>query len=271
MNNSSGEHTGHATVLPGGLQVSQDGYTLDLKTPRITAGQETLLRFAINDDTGKAVTDYHMTHGKDLHLILASRDLNTFRHVHPTLGSDGTWSITVDLPAAGDYRVFADFTPAAKGANALTLGADLAVAGSYQPRDLPAQKATVEVDGYTVTVDGALTAGTMSELTLSVAKHGRPVTDLEPYLGAYGHLVALRSGDLAYLHVHPEGEPGDGTTRPGPDISFMAAAPSNGAYRLFLDFKHGGTVRTAAFTMHTSTPGTRSGTGQSNHSSAGHD
>ncbi|MGP4003455.1 hypothetical protein [Streptomyces sp. 8N706] len=268
MNNSSGKHTGHATALPGGLQVSQDGYTLDLKTPRITAGQETCLRFVIKDDTGKAVTDYTKTHGKDLHLILASHDLNTFRHVHPTLGSDGTWSIPVDLPAAGDYRVFADFTPAKKGADALTLGADLAVAGSYQPRDLPTQKTTAEVDGYTVTLDGALTAGSMSELTLSVAKDGTPVTDLEPYLGAYGHLVVLPSGDLAYLHVHPEGQPGDGTTRPGPDISFMATAPSNGAYRLFLDFKHEGTVRTAAFTMHTSTTGT--GTGHSDHSGAGH-
>jgi len=75
------------------------------------------------------------------------------------------------------------------------------------------------------------------------------VRDLQPYLGAYGHLVALRSGDLAYLHVHPGGEPGDGKTRPGPDISFTATAPSEGAYRLFLDFKHEGKVRTAAFTV----------------------
>ncbi|MGW2561530.1 hypothetical protein ACWCXB_20190 [Streptomyces sp. NPDC001514] len=250
-----GEHTEHAAALPKGLQVSQDGYTLDLKTPRITAGAETPLRFAIKDNTGKAVTGYAKAHGKDLHLILASRDLNTFRHLHPTLGPDGTWSTPVDLPAAGDYRVFADFTPARNGAKALTLGSDLAVAGPYQPQELPAQKATAEVDGYTVTLDGELTAGTTSDLKLSASRNGKPVTDLEPYLGAYGHLVALRSGDLAYLHVHPEGEPGDGTTKPGPDISFMATAPSNGTYRLFLDFKHEGTVRTAAFTVHTATPG----------------
>ncbi|MFM9662849.1 hypothetical protein ACKI2B_46205, partial [Streptomyces scabiei] len=79
----------------------------------------------------------------------------------------------------------------------------------------------------------------------------RPVTDLQPYLGAYGHLVALRSGDLAYLHVHPNGEPGDGTTRPGPTVSFTATAPSDGTYRLFLDFKHEGKVHTAAFTVRT--------------------
>jgi hypothetical protein len=75
------------------------------------------------------------------------------------------------------------------------------------------------------------------------------VTDLQSYLAAYGHLVALRQGDLAYLHVHPDGEPGDGRTEAGPDIVFHPPAPSAGSYRLFLDFKHGGVVRTAAFTV----------------------
>ncbi|MET8676151.1 hypothetical protein ABZW18_00730 [Streptomyces sp. NPDC004647] len=249
--NNGDQHTGQTPPLPGGLQISQDGYTLDLLTPRLPAGQETPLRFAIKDEAGKAVTDYAKAHDKELHLIVASRDLNTFRHLHPTRDADGTWSTPLYLPAAGDYRVFADFTPAKQGAKPLTLGADLAVAGTYQPQDLPAQQATAEVDGYTVTLDGTLAAGKMTGLTLSVAKDGKPVTDLEPYLGAYGHLVALRAGDLAYLHVHPEGEPGDGTTRPGPATSFMATAPTHGSYRLFLDFKHQGTVHTAAFTLPT--------------------
>jgi hypothetical protein len=82
-----------------------------------------------------------------------------------------------------------------------------------------------------------------------VAKGGKPLRDLQPYLGAYGHLVALRSGDPAYLHVHPNGEPGDGKTQPGPEVSFTATAPSAGTYRLFLDFQHKGEVRTAAFTV----------------------
>jgi hypothetical protein len=91
--------------------------------------------------------------------------------------------------------------------------------------------------------------GKASELTLAVAKDGKPVRDLQPYLGAYGHLVTLRSGDLPYLHVHPNGEPGDGKTQPGPEFSFTATAPSAGTYRLFLGFQHKGEVRTAAFTV----------------------
>lgn len=103
--------------------------------------------------------------------------------------------------------------------------------------------------GYEVTLDGELTPGEPADVTLRVTKDGEPVTDLQPYLGAYGHLVALRAGDLAYLHVHPNGEPGDGGTKPGPAISFTATAPTPGTYRLFLDFQHEGTVRTAQFTV----------------------
>ena len=89
-------------------------------------------------------------------------------------------------------------------------------------------------------------------LTLTVSRHGAPVTDLQPYLGAYGHLVTLREGDLAYLHVHPGGEPGDGQTKPGPDVEFGAEVPSAGRYHLYLDFRHDGVVRTAPFTLEAS-------------------
>ncbi|MCX4911117.1 hypothetical protein [Streptomyces sp. NBC_00878] len=233
----------------GGLQISENGYTLDLKTPRIEARQRTDLRFAIQDDKGRPVTSYQREHEKELHLIVASRDLVTYRHLHPTRAADGTWSIPVELPRAGGYRVFADFTPAGKGAENLTLGADLAASGPYEAQGLPAASATAKVDGYEVKLAGGLRPGAAGEVELNVSRDGKPVTDLQPYLGAYGHLVALRSGDLAYLHVHPNGEPGDGKTAPGPGISFTATAPSPGSYRLFLDFKHQGVVRTAAFTV----------------------
>ncbi|GHA23465.1 hypothetical protein [Streptomyces anthocyanicus] len=244
-----GGHGGHESTPPGGLQISEGGYTLDLATSRVTAGRRTELRFTVRDASGAAVTAYQREHDKELHLVLASRDLVTYRHLHPTRAADGTWSTPVDLPAAGGYRVFADFTPAGEGAENLTLGADLAASGRYEPARLPAPDGTARTDGYEVELDGSLRPGKASELKLKVSRDGRPVGDLQPYLGAYGHLVALRSGDLAYLHVHPNGEPGDGTTRPGPEVSFTATAPSAGTYRLFLDFRHGGEVHTAAFTV----------------------
>ncbi|WP_320773282.1 hypothetical protein [Streptomyces sp. CRN 30] len=270
-----GGHAGHESAPAGGLQMSEGGYTLDLATPRVTAGTRAELRFTVRDDEGRALTAYRPEHDRELHLIVASRDLNTYRHLHPARAADGTWSTPVNLPRAGGYRVFADFTPDREGAGNLTLGADLAVAGTYAPRELPAPGGTAEVDGYRVRLTGALRPDRAGELRLEVSRDGRPVTDLQPYLGAYGHLVALRSGDLAYLHVHPNGAPGDGTTESGPAVSFTATAPSAGTYRLFLDFRHGDEVHTAAFTVRaggTPTPGPSSSeaTGEDTHPDAGH-
>ncbi|NUT32737.1 MAG: hypothetical protein HOV79_06640 [Hamadaea sp.] len=239
-----------APQLPGGLQVAQDGYRLDLLTPSLTTGKAEPVRFRILGPDGAAVTAYTENHEKDLHLILVRRDLTGFQHLHPALGADGVWSLPVTVATAGQYRLLADFQPAARDKN-LTLGVDVPAPGTYGPQPLPAVSRTAQVDGYTVTLEGDLAPGTSSKVTLTVAKDGKPVTDLQPYLGAYGHLVALRSGDLAYLHVHPDGEPGDGRTQAGPQIVFYAEVPSAGAYRLFLDFQHEGVVRTAEFTLTT--------------------
>lgn len=243
-----------AAELPGGLTVSQDGYTLTLAQRQLPAAAKAPLQFQILGADGRPVTRYTTAHGKDLHLIAVRRDLTDFQHVHPRLAGDGTWSVPLDLTAAGVYRVFADFTPAGRQDN-LVLGADLSVAGDYRPQPLPPASRTAVVDGYTVTLDGTLEAGQQVKLTLSVSKDGQPVTDLQPYLEAYGHLVALRDRDLAYLHVHPAGSPEDGKTKSGPGITFYATAPSAGAYRLFLDFRHHDQVRTAAFIVTASQPG----------------
>ncbi|WP_431971661.1 hypothetical protein [Nocardia sp. bgisy134] len=249
-----GAHAGHddhaaGGGLPGGLQITQDGYTLALAEPIIGTG-EVDFRFRILGPDGAPVTRYDAIHDRDLHLIVARRELTGFWHVHPELDVDGTWAVTLNLPEAGAYRVFTDIAPHALG-KTITLGADLAVAGAYEPRPTPAAARTATVDGYEVTLDGDLVPGTGQLLTLTVRKDGQPVTDLQPYLAAYGHLVILRAGDLAYVHVHPNGEPGDGVTAPGPDITFHTAVPGPGTYRLFLDFQHGDVVRTAAFTLHT--------------------
>jgi hypothetical protein len=233
--------------VPAGLQVSEGGYTLALDAPTLPAGNAVPLTFRILDADGHAVSAFDVRHGEDLHLIAVRRDLSGYQHVHPEFSPDGTWRVPLDL-TPGTWRVLADFAPSADGENR-TLGADLAVAGGYAPARLPAPAATAEVDGYTVVLSGELTAGAESDLTLSVSRDGVPVTDLQPYLGAYGHLVALRAGDLAYLHVHPTDEPGGAAPAPGPHVGFATTPPSAGTYRLFLDFKHGDVVRTAAFTV----------------------
>lgn len=243
----AGAPAGHAEHAEAAGPSGEDRYTLQLEQSLAGTGPQVPLRFLIKDPSGAPVTDYTVSHEKELHLIVVRRDFTGYQHVHPIRDSAGTWSVPLNLSSAGVYRVFADFVPA--GGEAVTLGADLHVAGRYDPQPLPPPSTTATVDGYTVTLSGEPTAGAASELALSVTRGGAPVTDLQPYLGAYGHLVALRAEDLAYLHVHPMGEPGDGVTPAGPEIRFHTAFPSAGSYRLYLDFKHQDTVHTAEFTV----------------------
>jgi hypothetical protein len=241
-----------AADQPGGLASSRGGYTLTPTDSTLTPGTTEDFSFQITGPDGAPVTAFDVEHDKQMHLIVVRRDTTGFQHVHPEMAADGTWSVPLTLPMGGSYRAFADFTPT--GGEGTTLGVDLSAPGSFEP--VPHQPSrTAVVDGYEVQLTGDLIAGQASPVTLTVRKDGQPVSDLQPYLAAYGHLVALREGDLAYLHVHPEGAPGDGRTPAGPEIEFIAEVPSAGNYRLFLDFQHGDTVRTAEFTAATSGTG----------------
>jgi hypothetical protein len=229
---------------PGGLASSRDGYTLVPADPSPAPGEP--FSFTVTGPDGAPVTGFDVEHEERMHLVVVRRDTTGFQHVHPELAPDGTWSVPLALPAGGSYRAFADFTPA--GGEPLVLGVDLSVPGPYEPV-AHAPSRTARVDGYTVELTGDLVPGRASPVAVTVSRDGAPVTDLQPYLGARGHLVALREGDLAHLHVHPDGAPGAA----GPRIEFVAEVPSAGTYRLFLDFRHGDVVRTAEFTVPTGT------------------
>jgi hypothetical protein len=234
-------HTGHTSRL-------HIEYTLVPETQRLAADVATEFRFRIMQPDSTPLTSFAEIHEKQVHLIVVRRDLTGYWHLHPQADGDGLWTVPLPALEPGDYRVFADFSPAEAG-ESFTVSADLAVDGDGAARELPAPLARFEIEDYEVGLAGALVPGQPSRLAFSVRHAGQPVTDLQPYLGAYGHLVAVRAADLAYVHVHPDGSPGDGATAPGPDVTFHAHVADTGAYRLFLDFKHGDTVRTAEFTL----------------------
>jgi hypothetical protein len=233
-------HGSEMTVMPvRGLAVAAGGARLVLDTPAARRGHAAQLRFRIVDDRGRALRDFDVEHTKRMHLIVVRRDLTGFQHLHPTMAADGTWTTPLRIPDAGSYRVFADFS---RHEEPQTLATDLRVDGAAELQALPAP-ATVAVSdgGYAVRlVEGAASAGEEAHLRFAITQDGRTVRT-EPYLGAGGHLVALREGDLAFLHVHPTGD--EHSTQ------FDATFPTAGAYRLFLQFKVGGTVQTVAFTQ----------------------
>jgi hypothetical protein len=220
-----------------GLAVSEKGLTLELARRSAPRGTPFELAFRILDRSGQTVRDFDVEHTKRMHFIVVRRDMTGFQHLHPTENPDGTWSVPVTLPDAGSYRVFADFSVDDKP---YTLAAEETVDGPVRSQALPAPVRSVDVDGLRVALtEGATEAGAESELAFTVTRNGTPVA-IRDNLGAKGHLVALRQGDLAFLHVHPDEN----------SLKFMATFPTAGNYRLFLQFKtDDGRLHTAAFTQ----------------------
>jgi hypothetical protein len=215
-----------------GLAVAEDDLRLVVATPELARGRDQELRFRVVDTGGETVRDFDVEHTKRMHLIVARRDLTGFQHLHPRQRADGSWTTDLRVKDAGSYRMFADFSHDSKP---VTLAADLRVDGPADLQPLPAPSTTATSDGgYDVRLDRD-----GERLRFTVTRDGRPV-HTQPYLGAGGHLVALREGDLAFLHVHPAED--NSTT-------FDVEYPTPGRYRLFLQFQVEGQVNTVAFTQ----------------------
>lgn len=220
------------------------GAVLDVLDQRPAAGTTTVA-FRVRAADGAPLAEY----GADPRLVAVRADLTGYQLVRPEPAPDGTWRAPLAL-TPGSWRLVADTGPAdgdgAAGRPSATGG--LQVAGGFDPQPLPAPSAVAQVDGYTVVLTGELTAGAPAELAFGVSRDGVPVRDLQPHLGGYGHLVGLREGSLDHLRGSSLASPGV-EPAPGPLLAFAATAPSAGTYRLFLDFRHGDAVHTAAFTV----------------------
>lgn len=228
--------------LPGGLSIAADGYRLVPQQIRFDRGTPQPFSYEIRTLDGRVVTAFEETHGKLSHLIVVRRDLTHFQHLHPELSQDGAWSQDISFSSAGVYRAFVDVRI---DGHPTTLGTDLFVPGDFQVGSRPASTRVAESDGYEVTLTPE-TVPTGDEVSLEFTVHNEAGqrAELHEYLEAMGHLVALREGDLGYLHVHPEE-----TAPESGVIRFRGEFPTAGRYRLFLQAKPEGTLITTPFDL----------------------
>lgn len=230
-----------------GVSLEQDGFLLGPITAPTRVGDKGELSFQLSGPDQKPLTGYEKSHEKDLHLIVVRSDGSEFHHVHPNTNGQGGWSIPWQWNKAGTYRVFADFLPTQSGKQ-VTLTRTVEVPGAVESVLTHQDTTSTEIDGFQVTVKGNLTTHTDSMLSFNISKSGEPVRALQPYLGAFGHLVALREGDLAYLHAHPTSQASSNALS-GPEITFMTEVPTPGTYLLYLEFQIAGVAHTAPLVL----------------------
>jgi hypothetical protein len=221
---------------PTGLAVAQGGFRLVALQTRLVARKAQRFAFRILDERGRPLRSYDVAHARRMHVVVVRRDLAGFQHVHPTLQRDGTWSVRLGALGPGAHRAFADFSTAGEKR---VLGTDLFVSGQAPLRRVPPPTRGTVTGPYRVFLNSTQpSAGEPVTLRFGVRRELARVL-LEPYLGARGHLVVLREGDLAYLHVHADADA----------LAFETTFPSPGRYRAFLEFAAGGRVHTAPFTI----------------------
>lgn len=232
------DHAGHGTHAAAATIVFSTG------EPAPTAGEPITLRFHL-EEAGQAVTALEPTHEKLMHLILVRDALDEFLHVHPDIAADGTASVELTLPTAGLYHMYVDYKPA--GGSPATAKATVTTRDAVEAQPELVVNAPGVVSTNDLTADIAVTPTASGEsrtimFRLNDRTTGEPVQDLQPYLGAMGHLVVIRAATKDYIHAHPES-----SSDQKHEVSFEAHAAAAGLYAGWGQFQRLGEVQTVPF------------------------
>jgi hypothetical protein len=248
----------------------------DTTPPRVHAGANARWHFGIrHPGTGEPVKSLELVHERPYHLFVISQNMEHFQHIHPEQQADASWAIDVTLPKPGYYTLLSDFLPTG-GASQL-ISRPLVTAG--YTGTLAGDGARLVADTSPLKVVGDITArvsfdpptfaaGLYGHLIfhLTDTTTGRPITDLQTYLGAFGHSLIMSEDMLDYVHSHSldilAADDDDGVPqfvippgadleklRGGPDVTFDGLMPKPGRYRAWTQFRRNDTIHTFTTTF----------------------
>jgi hypothetical protein len=212
------------------------------------AKEQIPISLLIKDSSNQPITSFETVHEKKMHLFIVSKDLAYFAHIHPTYKENGLFEFTASFPSSGEYKLISEFTP--KGGGDSSVEDHWLQVEGEEGKAVPLvtdKKLTHTMNGKKVALSfDQLIAGKTVHLTFSIkeAKTNKPIKDLQPYLGALGHTVAMSADAEKYLHIHPMTTDGN-----GPEVTFMTIFPEKGIYKIWGQFKHKGKVFTVPFVI----------------------
>ena len=223
-------------------------------------------------------------HGKLMHLfMLREPGLDALAHLHPVARAAPGIDFDVEVPPlpAGRYRVYGDIVHESGYTQTLVSAVDLAGDGVRAGTATDAddswflggenpQAARVSSNlGDAARLEWErgetpIAAGVERDLRFSVKDATGAVLSVEPYMGMAAHLVIASLDGSVFAHLHPSGSismaamqrftdpagvgPHAGHAMPlDGRVAIPYAFPKAGGYRLFVQVKRGGVVRTSAF------------------------
>lgn len=229
----------------GHKQSASVQWTFSPKQPE--AGKSTAIQLSVTDAHGQPVQSFALNHEKEIHLIAVSSDLSEFQHLHPADEGAGRFTVDTVFPKSGSYKLYADFIPAGGAHQVAQTEVEVGGKPAAAVPLVPDKQLVQTAAGTRVSLQaGPLAAGQETSLAFSFkdAQTGKPVQDMEPYLGAAGHVVIISSDLRHYLHVHPK----EGQTA-GPEATFETAFPAPGLYKVWGQFQRHGDNFAASFTI----------------------
>lgn len=231
-------------------------------SPALEAGKASVLSFtpSIKGNESEMVP-LDIQHDKKMHLIVVSKDLSYFDHIHPEFQPNGAYSINVlakgvdytngkfrnetKFEQGGDYALFADYVPT--GANHQLERIEVAVSGApYKSQTYATPKTVSITDGYEISLvpeGGKFFSEGTTHIAAIVRKDGKevPADSFENYLAAKAHVVVISEDTQNYLHVHPEVVDGR--------LDLHTTFGKTGIFRGWLQFQTNGQVHTADFVI----------------------
>ncbi|OBZ11263.1 hypothetical protein [Bacillus sp. FJAT-26390] len=240
----------HRHAGPAMESAAEKGVRMQLSWPQgePAAGESSLLALTVVNGRGATVNDFDISNEKLLHLIVVSKDLQQFQHVHPAYKGDGLFELPIAFPSGGGYKLYADFLP--KGMNELTRMGEVEVQGAAAAPSIlkPSESLVAHVDGMKVELAFAekpvpQTAMNMT-YTFTDEQTGEPIEDLELYLGAVGHVVAIDQKTEQFIHIHPLN-----WASSGPQAVFGVSFPAGGLYKIWGQFQRNGQTLIVPFVI----------------------
>lgn len=228
-----------------------------------------ILRFTIDPTVSpqRAWIPLIPDHGKLIHFFLVKKDgLGAFAHLHPLATDSLTFETPLPFLPAGAYFVFADVVHENGFAETLVQSVTLAEAPpmAWKPGDADdalfvgngVRSPSRFDDGSTLAWDGAggaHVAGADARLHFTLRDARGAAMPVEPYMGMQAHAAVVRDDGTVFEHLHPMGTtpaigaaPMDMGELPG-EFEFPWAFPKAGRYRVWVQIRVHGAVRSAAF------------------------
>jgi hypothetical protein len=205
----------------------------------------------VTDSDGAPVTKFTEDMTKLMHLIVVSKDLSVFQHVHPEHAAGNAFRAVLEFPSAGPYLLTTEFPP--NKANITINKQWITVVGDRESDEGLSVDQTWEkqVNGVNVTLSASpaiteIKAGQMVMLLYRFvdAKTGNPIKEIEPFLGTSGHCVILNRSADQYVHAHAmEAMSG------GANVMFHTVLPAKGIYKLWGQFQYKGETVTVPYVI----------------------